>query len=100
MHEQKYTSTAPLTLRNYTIKLNQKKKKKKGYTKALWYGSKIKLMVTPRAAFSTALTQENDSQKFIFVEKKSPPDLDIEGGADLVIYRCFRTLTIDCGIQK
>ena len=58
------------------------------------------MMVTPRAAFSTALTQENDSQKFIFVEKKSPPDLDIEGGADLVIYRCFRTLTIDCGIQK
>lgn len=30
LHEQKYTSTAPLTLRNYTIKLNQKRKKEKG----------------------------------------------------------------------
>ena len=63
-------------------------------------------MVTPKASCCGYISSDHIFSEycrkilFLCLEKKSPPDLNVHNGIDLLIYRCFRTVAVDCGIQK
>ena len=92
-------------LRTYIY--TDKQKEKKVNTNCLWYkkvdqidgdskGELLWIYISSDHIFSEYCRKI----LFLCLEKKSPPDLNVHNGIDLLIYRCFRTVAVDCGIRK